>query len=224
LIPSISLGETEGPPGRLLYKGAEADVFLGTWAGIPAVYKIRKKMEYRLDALDSVLRTQRTIHEANMLASAKAAGVEAPFVYFLSPGRATLVMEYIAGTRMKDAIADGETRETTGLFRKLGSSVARLHGAGIMHGDLTTANVIVRSGSLVFLDFGLSVHSTRVEDHAVDMRLIKETITGAHAPVAGVAIEALFEGYREVSGDEGAKSVLRQLKAIERRGRYARVE
>lgn len=207
-----------------MYKGAEADVFLGTWAGIPAVYKIRKRMEYRLRALDSMLRTQRTIHEAGMMAAAKASGVEAPFVYFLSPARATLVMEYVAGTRMKDAIANGKTRETVDLFRKLGGSVARLHRAGIMHGDLTTANVIIRNGSLVFLDFGLSVHSTRVEDYAVDMRLIKETITGAHAPVAGVAIEALFEGYREVSGDERAKSVLRQLRAIERRGRYARVE
>lgn len=181
-------------------------------------------MEYRLEALDRVLRTQRTVHEAGMLAAAKGAGVEAPFVYFLSPPKATIVMEHVVGTRMKDAISEKRTGEAARLFFKLGGSVAKLHGAGMMHGDLTTANVIIREGGLVFIDFGLSVHSTRVEDFAVDMRLIKETITGAHAPVADVAIAALFDGYQEVVGEKEAKAVRRQLREIERRGRYARVD
>jgi len=224
LIPSTFLGEAEAPPGRLLYKGAEADVFLGTWSGIPAVYKVRRRMEYRLEVLDSMLRMQRTVHEAGMIAAAKEAGVEAPFLYFLSPPRATIVMEHIVGTRMKDAVANGRKADAEGLFRRLGGCVARLHAAGIMHGDLTTANVIIRNGGLVFIDFGLSVHSTRVEDKAVDLRLIKETITGAHSPVASTATEALFEGYCEAVGERKAKLVLRQLGEIERRGRYARVE
>jgi TP53 regulating kinase-like protein len=181
-------------------------------------------MEYRLEALDSMLRMQRTVHEAGMIAAAKTAGVEAPYVYFLSPPQATIVMEHIAGTRMKDAVSERRTAETAGLFRSLGVSVAKLHRAGIMHGDLTTANVIIRDGILVFIDFGLSVHSTRVEDYAVDLRLIKETITGAHSSVAGLATDALFEGYREMAGERAAKGVLRQLREIERRGRYARVE
>jgi TP53 regulating kinase and related kinases len=171
-----------------------------------------------------MLRMQRTVHEATMLSAAKVAGVEAPFVYFLSPPRATIVMEHVVGTRMKDAISERRSGEASELFFKLGGCVAKLHVAGIMHGDLTTANVIIRDGGLVFIDFGLSVHSTRVEDFAVDMRLIKETITCAHAPVAGVATEALFDGYREVVGVKEAKSVLRQLREIERRGRYARVD
>lgn len=181
-------------------------------------------MEYRLEALDSMLRMQRTVHEAGMIAAAKAAGVGAPFVYFLSPPRATIVMELVAGTRMKDAISERQPAEAAELFRNLGGCVARLHRAGIMHGDLTTANVIIRDGRLVFIDFGLSLHSTRVEDFAVDLRLIKETITGAHAPVAEVATEALFEGYRGAVGERAAKSALRQLREIERRGRYARVD
>ena len=220
----ISPGETDIEPGRLLYKGAEADVFLGTWSGIPAVYKIRKRLEYRLEALDSMLRMQRTVHEASVMADVKAAGVEAPYVYFLSPPKATLVMEYVAGTRMKDAVSKKRTKEVMGLFSKLGRCVAMLHAAGIMHGDLTTANVIIRDGQLVFIDFGLSVHSTRVEDFGVDLRLIKETITGAHAPIAVPATEALFQGYEDVAGERQTKSVRRQLREIERRGRYARVD
>lgn len=167
---------------------------------------------------------QRTIHEAGMISAAKEAGVESPFVYFLSPPRATIVMEYVAGTRMKDAVSEGGTAEASELFRKLGASVAKLHRAGIMHGDLTTANVIIREGRLVFIDFGLSVHSTRVEDFGVDLRLIKETITGAHAQLAAKATVALFDGYRDTVGEKASEAAFRQLREIERRGRYARVE
>lgn len=181
-------------------------------------------MEYRLRVLDSMLRTQRTLHEAAMIAAAKEAGVRAPFVYFLSPPRATIVMEHIVGRRMKDAVAEESSAEAAALFSKLGGCVAKLHSAGIMHGDLTTANVIIRRGELVFIDFGLSVHSTRVEDRAVDLRLIKETITGAHARIANVAIQALLDGYRRAVGERAARVVLTQLRQIERRGRYARVE
>ena len=199
-------------------------MFLGKWSGLPAVYKVRRRLDYRLETLDRMLRTQRTIHEAGMIAAAKQAAVESPFLYFVSPRRATIVMEHVAGTRMKDAVSEGGSSDAGPLFRKLGSSVARLHEAGIMHGDVTTANVIIRGGDLVFIDFGLSAHTTRVEDFAVDLRLIKETITGAHAAVAPQAIEALFEGYTDVVGEKAAKAARRQLRQIERRGRYARVE
>lgn len=191
---------------------------------MPAVYKIRKRMEYRLEVLDRVLRMQRTIHEAGMIAAAKQAGIESPFIYFLSPPKATIVMEHVSGTRMKDAISEGSAAEARTLFEKLGVSVAKLHRAGIMHGDLTTANVIIRGGSLVFIDFGLSSHTSRVEDFAVDLRLIKETITGAHAQVATEAIDSLFEGYTSVAGEKAARAALKQLREIERRGRYARLE
>jgi Kae1-associated kinase Bud32 len=110
------------------------------------------------------------------------------------------------------------------LFERLGEDVARLHSVGIMHGDLTTANIVIRNGELVFLDFGLAIHSFRTEDHAVDLRLIKETIVGAHSGLTRDAIRALSVGYEEVAGPRKARRVFRQLRAIERRGRYARVD
>ncbi len=218
------LGETEDPAGILLYRGAEADVIRGKWRGLDAVFKVRKRLSYRLDVLDAEIRRQRTVHEAEMIRSAKDAGVRAPYLYYVDPGRATIVMEYVEGDRMKDSVASLPEREGSSLFRMLGADAARLHSAGIMHGDLTTANVVCRPDGLVFLDFGLSVHSSRVEDHAVDLRLIKETIVGAHAAVASASIVALLGGYATVAGKARARAVFRQLREIERRGRYARVE
>jgi TP53 regulating kinase-like protein len=217
-------GETDAPKGTLLYRGAEADVIKAEWCGMPAVYKVRKRLPYRLAELDAEIRRQRTLREGEMIRSAKRTGVCAPYLYFVDPGRATLVMEFIEGERMKDLVSSIPSRESSPLFDQLGAEVARLHAAGIMHGDLTTANVLRRNRELVFVDFGLSVHSSRVEDHAVDLRLIKETIVGAHSEIAQPALASLFHGYGGVVGDRRAAAVFRQLKAIERRGRYARVE
>jgi TP53 regulating kinase-like protein len=217
-------GEAEPPKGTLLYRGAEADVIKGRWCGLDAVYKVRRKLRYRLPVLDNEIRKQRTLHESEMIGSAKRAGVSAPFLYFVDPPGATLVMEYVQGNRMKDLVSSVPREEVAALFEELGADSARLHAAGIMHGDLTTANVVRRGGRLVFLDFGLSVHSTRIEDHAVDLRLIKETIVGAHSEVAETALSSLLKGYAGVAGEVRRRAVVRQLRAIERRGRYARVE
>lgn len=218
-----SHGELEAGAGRLIHRGAEADILLGPWSEVQAIYKIRRPLPYRLPVLDSAIRRQRTLHEAEMISRAKGAGVKAPFLYFVDPGGATLVEEYIQGRRLKEAVESEDERTSIAHFEQLGASVARLHRAGLMHGDVTTANVIIRDGALVFIDFGLSIHSSRLEDHAVDLRLIKETLTGAHSGVAKVAVEALLRGYGSVTGPARLKAVSRQLGQIERRGRYARI-
>ncbi|MDG7008199.1 MAG: Kae1-associated serine/threonine protein kinase [Nitrososphaerota archaeon] len=222
MTESTSPGGSEHPAGRLLYRGAEADVIRGDWQGLEAVYKVRKPLRYRLPVLDEEIRRQRTLHEAEMIHQAKGAGVAAPYLYDVDPPASTLVMEYVEGTRLKDVIAS-KAEGTDEVFREFGRNVGLLHRAGIMHGDLTTANVVRRGGSLVFVDFGLSIRTERLEDHAVDLRLIKETLLGAHPQVAAAAMEALNRGYAGVLGPARSRAVFRQLLSIERRGRYARV-
>lgn len=209
---------------QLIHRGAEADILLGRWSGRKAVYKVRKPLPYRLPALDSAIRHQRTVHEAEMLHRAKEAGVPAPFLYFVDPTAATMVMEFVEGRRLKEVAETAKKGGVLRHFEALGSEVARLHLAGLMHGDITTANVLVRDRELVLVDFGLSTHSLRLEDHAVDLRLIKETLTGAHSAIAVPAFEALKAGYSSVAGAARLEAVARQLKDIERRGRYARVD
>jgi TP53 regulating kinase-like protein len=223
LIPSISHGEAEYASGRVIYRGAEADLLLGTWEGYPAVFKVRKPLRYRLPVLDSAIRHQRTIREAEMIRAAKKARVEAPNLYFVDPAGSTLVMEHVGGARLRDLLTSASADVVSGVFKLLGSDVGKLHNAGIMHGDLTTANVILGRRSLVFIDFGLSIHTARAEDHAVDLRLIRETLAGAHSALAGDAFKALLEGYESEVGGPRCKAVLGQLRSIERRGRYARV-
>jgi TP53 regulating kinase-like protein len=133
-------------------------------------------------------------------------------------------MQFVKGVRVKDQLAYLSNSQLDGTFFEFGQDVARLHRFGIMHGDLTTANVVRGDLRLVFIDFGLSVRTARLEDHAVDLRLIKETLVGAHPEVSARALDALNRGYASVVGPARSRAVLKQLQNIERRGRYARVE
>jgi TP53 regulating kinase and related kinases len=220
---SISLGVNSRPDVRLLYRGAEADIILGEWQGLPAVFKVRKPLPYRLPVLDDAIRRHRTIHEAGMLHGAKLAGVRVPHLYSVDVPDSTIVMEFIPGERLKDLVDTLPKEELMKLFFDFGHDTGSLHAAGIMHGDLTTANVIASNGRLVFIDFGLAVRTSRIEDRAVDLRLIKETIVGAHPGSASTLLDAVMNGYETVVGQERFRSAIRQLRSIERRGRYARV-
>ena len=223
MTASTFSGGADTRQSGLLYRGAEADIVRGEWQGLDAVYKVRSPLSYRLPVLDDAIRRQRTVREAEMLHLAKKAGVPVPFLYDVDVRSCTLVMEYIEGTRLRDLAGDLGQAEVAQTFRELGKVAARLHKAGMVHGDLTTANVVVRQGSLVFIDFGLAFRTTRLEDHAVDLRLIKETLVGAHPGVSRSALEELFTGYSKESGSSKFRAIQRQLRSIERRGRYARV-
>lgn len=66
---------------------------------------------------------------------------------------------------------------------KIGRAVAKLHDGGMIHGDLTTSNMIVREAdeALVLIDFGLATIATLPEDKAVDLYVLERAITSAHS-------------------------------------------
>ena len=200
---------------RLIKKGAEADIYMTEWAGRKAISKIRAPKSYRQVELDRSLRRQRTIHEANFMSAAKKAGVSSPFVYFVDAENAEIIMEYIEGRNLKATI-------TLALCRRIGAYAGLLHSANIIHGDLTTSNFITDGKRLVLIDFGLSYYSERNEDVATDIRLIKEVLASAHVGLEG-AFEAFVKGYAGVAGKKKTDKVLKNVREIEHRGRYARV-
>ena len=159
-----------------------------------------------------------------MIHRAKEAGVETPYLYDVDVPGSTLVMEYVRGERIRDLIATSAKEEVERLFHEFGRETGKLHSAGIMPGDLIFSYFVIREWTTVFVDFGLSFWTVWLEDQAVDLRLIKETLVGAHAGASAAAMEALTRGYAAAIGEARARAVARQLRSIERRGRYARVE
>ena len=218
---------------RVVYRGAEADLLRGRWCGLDAVFKFRRPFIYRLKVLDDAIRRQRTAREAEMIHDAKRSGARTPLLYFVDAGNALIVMQWVKGLRLKEALYSLPPEGLDRVFAELGGEVARLHAFGITHGDLTTSNVLLDDDhndrgnnrrELTLIDFGLSLRTRRLEDRAVDLRLVKETLTGAHSEIASKAYSALLEGYGGEAGPGEVRAVTRQVAEIERRGRYARVE
>jgi TP53 regulating kinase and related kinases len=200
-----------------LSKGAEADIYRTRWFGKNAVSKVRVKKPYRQKLLDYEIRKNRTLREATMLSIAKEIGVRTPFVYFVDPISAEIVMEFIEGKNLKE-----EMNESLAL--EMGRCTGLLHTNNIIHNDLTTSNFIkAANNQLVLLDFGLSFLSGRLEDKAVDIRLVKEVFFSSYVSISDLAFSKFLIGYSSVIGQKTMMAILKKVLEIEHRGRYSRI-
>jgi TP53 regulating kinase-like protein len=206
---------------KLLKKGAEASLFLAEWHGLKAVIKVRVPKLYRPSALDKQIRSYRTAHESQLMHEAKAAGVPTPLIYMVNMPEASIVMEYIEGQQIKLLLNDVEKERRRNLCAKIGESVAHLHKLGLIHGDLTTSNMIrAEDGRIYFVDFGLGEKSAELEAKGVDLHLLKRALQSTHFRHWEECFQAVLGGYTSVLGAETAEKVCEKICEIERRGRY----
>lgn len=205
----------------LIKRGAEASIYLEEWCGRKVIFKRRHPKKYRVAELDRVLQIRRTKHEPQMIHKAKEAGVPTPIIFLVDLEEATIIMEFVEGKQIKQILNDLPSEERVRLCREIGRLVGKLHKSGIIHGDLTTSNMILTpNGRIVFVDFGLSEQSVDLEARGVDLHLMKRALASTHYKYADECFNAVIEGYREVMGDEITKDVINKIREIERRGRY----
>jgi len=200
----------------VLKRGAEAVITAVEWHGRPAVVKERAPKTYRHAALDDELRRSRLRKEAKLIAEARAAGVAVPILYDIDVAGHRLVMERIPGPTVKEVLRT--PGDWTGLCQDIGRLAARLHAAGIVHGDLTTSNMLWSESRVYLIDFSLGDKTTSLEARGVDLRLLKEAFTSAHydhPEYFAVAAAAYREAFPE------GEAVLAKMREIEERGRYS---
>lgn len=212
---------------RKMQNGAEAVVRIDEGEDDPysekphlrkVVIKERVSKGYRDPRLDERLRKERTRTEARMLSEARRAGVPTPIVYQIDDF--ALRMQHIEGLPLKFVI-DEELAEETGRL------VGKLHDADIIHGDLTTSNIICRTAAdsrgnqvrkLYFIDFGLAVHDSETEAKGVDVNVLFRTFESTHDEPEKL-IAAFSAGYAQTYSSAGA--VLKRVGEIRLRGRYS---
>ncbi len=204
---------------KLRKKGAEADIYQFKWQNSKAILKIRKIKNYRNTSLDSKIRKQRTIKESQILSQVKSFGIPTPLVYFVNLKKALIVMQEIPGKPIHDL----PELKIVELSKEIGKLVGMLHKNGIMHGDLTTSNFILFQNTVFVIDFGLSQNTIKPEDHAVDLRLIKEILNSAHAKIMESAWKNFLSGYKSIVGNSNYVRITKLVSEIESRGRYAAV-
>lgn len=197
----------------LIKKGAEANLYLNKAAC--TITKDRIKKSYRIDELDRKIRKTRTKSEAKLLKKAEDAGISVPKIISIEEN--TIVMEYIDGKRIKDILEKDNVKH---IMKDIGTLIAKLHILNIIHGDLTTSNMIEKDNRIYIFDFGLGSISSSIERKAVDLHLFEEALDSTHSDFYQTALETMICAYKKNYKDSDL--VLNRLEQIRTRGRYVK--
>ncbi|HDJ96549.1 MAG TPA: Kae1-associated serine/threonine protein kinase [Candidatus Aenigmarchaeota archaeon] len=201
---------------KLVARGAEAILYRKDGLLI----KDRIKKSYRIKEIDLKLRKERTRLEARLLSTARRVGVLTPKIVGVDEKNFRIVMEFIEGERVKEMLNRLDKPEVKKLCYEIGRCIGKLHSAGIIHGDLTTSNMIVKEGKLFFIDFGLGFLSKKIEDQGTDLHLLYQALKSTHFNLLETCWDFIKRGYKEEY--KKAKDVFEKIKEIEGRGRYAK--
>ena len=197
--------------GKLIKRGAEAEILETSLLDKKSIEKHRLSKGYRCKKLDERIRLERTKSEAGLLHRTKGLGIRTPAIYSIDLKKKSIFMELINGKKAKDVIK-GNLR----LCREIGKKIALLHSSSLIHGDLTTDNILVENNSVVFIDFGLGFYSSKEEDRAVDLLNLKKTLL-AGDPTLAKEWNEIMKGYTTTSD----KSIGKKISEVEKRARYA---
>lgn len=176
--------------------------------------KDRIKKTYRLSVLDDKLRKQRTKKESRLLEKASKL-IPVPNM-IRSDENEKIEMEFINGKKLSEQL--DKLPNANKICIQIGENIAKLHDNNIIHGDLTTSNMIYSNKKVYFIDFGLGYESNKVEDKAVDLHLIKQALEAKHFANYEKYWKAIINSYNKSS--KHGHDVIIRLTAVEKRGRY----
>ncbi len=199
--------------------GAEAILIKDVFFGFNVLKKIRVKKDYRIPEIDEKLRKSRTAVEAKLLIDAKKAGVKTPIVFVIDLENTTIVMEEITGKTIKSYLESTENSTKKNLtMKRIGENIGILHKNNVIHGDLTTSNIILQKDNLYFIDFGLGKISRAIEDKAVDLLLMKKCLVSTHTSHANDYFRSFQQGYQALNPK--AKTIFKRAITVEARARH----
>ena len=197
---------------KIIQKGAEAVILLDN----NKIIKKRKKKSYRIPELDIKIRKLRTRSEAKLLEKASKL-VSIPKIIKVDEKTKKIIMKFINGKKLSDYLNKFPLKKQKEICKKIGKSVAKIHDSNIIHGDLTTSNMILKNDKIYFIDFGLGFISHKFEDKAVDLHLLRQALEAKHFKNWRELFNQVLKSYKKY---KDSKIVLERLKAVEKRGRY----
>ncbi|KAK5911854.1 hypothetical protein CesoFtcFv8_001787 [Champsocephalus esox] len=212
---------------ELLKQGAEARVYRARFLGRPTIVKERFRKQYRHPLLDEKLTHRRTVQEVRSVLRCRRAGISVPVVYFVDYSSHSIFLEEIVGSStVRDHIASSppsaRCEGLEPLAERVGQVLARMHDEDVIHGDLTTSNMLLRCGpedgvsELFLIDFGLSYISALPEDKGVDLYVLEKAFLSTH-PHTEALFQRLLKSYAAASKKSSA--VIKKLEEVRLRGR-----
>ena len=203
---------------KIIYQGAEAKICVSKYMNFDVVKKRRIKKGYRIKQIDNSLISTRTKEETKLMTEARQAGVSIPIIYDVDLQNGIITMEYLKGKRIKDILNFIDEKERMYICKKIGESIAKFHNNNIIHGDITTSNMILLDDKIHFFDFGLGEINSEVEAKGVDLHVLMEAIESTHSKYSN-CFKYVLEGYKKELKQD-ANQVIKKIQDIVKRGRY----
>lgn len=203
---------------KCISQGAEARLWLipNYLNGQSCVAKERFSKKYRHPSLDSRLITQRCKAEAKCLVKCRRAGIATPAIWGMHPP--VLYLEFVGDTTVRQYLQEAANANYDALATQIGTVVAKMHSIGVIHGDLTTSNMMKRDDSLVIIDFGLARISQNPEEMAVDLYVLERALLSTHPELEEKKfLPKVLESYK--SECKKSDAVLQRLHQVRLRGR-----
>ena len=122
---------------KTISQGAEAKIILSN----DLIIKNRIPKSYRIKELDDKIRKHRTKSEKKLLEKASKI-INAPNPLPLTDSY-QIKMPYIQGEKLSDVLNNFPLEKQKEVCKTIGKNIAKIHEADIIHGDLTTSNMIL---------------------------------------------------------------------------------
>jgi len=203
---------------EIIYQGAEAKICKSKYMKFEVIKKRRINKSYRIKEIDNRLIFYRTKEESKLMTEARKYGVSVPIIFDIDTVKGIITMEYLKGKRIKDILNDLTEKERVRICRMIGESIAKLHNNDIIHGDITTSNMIYQDDRIHFIDFGLGEKNSEIEAKGVDLHVLMEAIESTHSRYSN-CFNYVLEGYKSNLKDD-ADLVIKKIAEIVKRGRY----
>ena len=246
----MMLQQQQSEERSLFLQGAEARLYKALHLGRPCVIKERFAKVYRQPELDDRRSRERNNSEARCLVKCRKAGVDAPLVYHSDSKKHELFLEWIDGPTVKKWLLDGPViahlveneppdapaplpQWAEPVAYAVGEAIAKIHNINLVHGDLTTSNMILRGGQsynggtdgtyeparLALLDFGLSSAAGSTEEKGVDLYVLERALLSTHTKIAISFFEAVLKAYFEILTPGSVAAIKAKFEAVRLRGR-----
>lgn len=196
---------------KIIQQGAEAVLIKQD----NKIIKRRLSKGYRIPELDEKLRKLRTRSEAKIIGKLQNK-INVPKIIKVDETNKEIYMDFIPGKKLSEFLDSLSFSKQLYICKKIGEQVSVIHGLDLIHGDLTTSNMILSKNKVYFIDFGLGFHSSKIEDKAVDLHLFKQALESKHFK----SWEKLMKSFLACYSPKDKSKILEQLKKVEERGRY----
>jgi Kae1-associated kinase Bud32 len=121
---------------KILAQGAEAKIYLLK----DKIIKSRIPKSYRLKEIDDKIRKLRTRSETKLLLKASKV-ISAP-IPLESNDNYKIIIPFIGGKKLSQELDNFTLKQQVDICKQIGKSISKLHKENLIHGDLTTSNMI----------------------------------------------------------------------------------